>query len=98
MAAAMQLLTTGEVKRFATSPVQCSQLRQRVESLADSLAVISDAIRTEAPFWFRGHQDIAFSLTPSALRFSNLADRSKALALMADFKRVAELKLPRPPA
>ena len=92
-----QLLTPDELKRFAKSPVKCSRLHQRITSLADFLAVISDAIRTEEPFWFRGHEDVSFSLTPSALRFSEYSNRVKALGLMADFKRVADLKLPRPP-
>jgi hypothetical protein len=66
-------------------------------SLADFLAIISDAIRADERFWFRGHEDVNFSLTPSALRFSAYSNRVKALELMADFKRVAELKLTRPP-
>jgi hypothetical protein len=94
----MGILTREELKRFAKSPVKCSRLRQKVTSLADFLAVISDAIRTEEPFWFRGHEDVRFSLTPSALRFSEHSSRAKALGLMADFKRVADLKLRRPPA
>lgn len=91
-------LTRDELKRFAGSPTRCSRLPHKVSSLADFLSVISDAIRTQDPFWFRGHEDIRFSLTPSALRFPKVGDRAKALALMADFKRVAELKLRRPPA
>jgi hypothetical protein len=93
-----QLLTRDELKRFAKSPVRCSRLRQKIVSLADFLAVLSDAIRTEDRFWFRGHEDVTFNLTPSALRFSAFSNRVKALGLMADFKRVADLKLPRPPA
>lgn len=94
----MQELTREELKRFAKSPVKCSKLRQKITSLADFLAVVSDAIRTEGPFWFRGHDDVTYSLTPSALRFSKLPNRIKALGLMADFKRIAELKLPRAPS
>lgn len=94
----LNLLTKDETRRFKKSPVRCGQLRQKIISLADFLAVISDAIHSEAPFWFRGHEDVTFSLTPSALRFTKISNRTKALALMADFKRVAELKLPRPPA
>ena len=37
------------------------------------------------------------SLTPSALRFKSQSEREKALGLMADFRRIAESKLPRPP-
>jgi hypothetical protein len=77
--------------------VKCARLREKVASLADFLAVISNAIRTEEPFWFRGHEDVKFSLTPSALRYSDNHDRAKALALMADFKRIAGIKMDRPP-
>jgi hypothetical protein len=91
-------LTSAEYKRFTKSPVKCSKLREKITSLADFLAVISNAISTDDPFWFRGHEDVTFSLTPSALRYSTVSDRAKALALMADFKRVAELKRTRPPA
>jgi len=92
-----QLLTRDEMKRFRKSPVKCKRLTQRIASLADFLAVISDAIRTNERFWFRGHEDVTYSLTPSALRYSALSNRVKALALMADFKRIAELKLRRAP-
>jgi hypothetical protein len=92
-----QPLSTAERKRFTICPIKCPQLNRKIVSLADYLAVISDAIRTEEPFWFRGHEDVKFSLKPSALRYASQAKREKALALMADFKRIAGIKLPRPP-
>ncbi len=49
------------------------------------------------PFWFRGHEDFSFSLTPSALRYTSAAQRQKALSLLSEFKRIAEIKLERPP-
>jgi hypothetical protein len=66
--------------------------------LADYLAAISSAFTTNERFWFRGHDDFSYSLTPSALRYSAFPNRTKALALMADFKRIAAIKLPRPPS
>lgn len=93
----IEYLTPAESKRFSVCPVKCPRLRERVTSLSDFLAVISNAIRTEEPFWFRGHSDVRCSLTPSALRFKSQPDRERALGLMADFRRVAEIKLPRPP-
>jgi hypothetical protein len=92
-----QLLTRDEIARFKKSPIKCKRLLQKIASLADFLAVISDAVRTNDRFWFRGHDDVTYSLTPSALRYSALSNRVKALALMADFKRIAELKLRRVP-
>jgi hypothetical protein len=48
--------------------------------------------------WYRGQGDIAWTLTPSVLRFRTLNERSNALGLLADFKRYAEVKIPDPPA
>ncbi|HET9183801.1 MAG TPA: FRG domain-containing protein [Candidatus Angelobacter sp.] len=66
--------------------------------MADFLAAISNTVTGSDRFWFRGHHDVSFSLTPSALRYPELSDRTKALDLMADFKRIAAIKLQRPPA
>jgi hypothetical protein len=92
-----QFLTREEIKRFSKSPVECKRLPQKIASLADFLAVIGDAISTNDRFWFRGHDDPTYSLTPSALRYRTLSNRVRALALIADFKRIAELKLRRVP-
>jgi FRG domain len=94
---ATKALSAAEQKRLAKCPVKCPRLSVRIESLADYLGVISSAITTDERFWFRGHKDVTFSLTPSALRYSEFSDRTKALDLMANFKRVAAIKLPRPP-
>lgn len=93
-----EALTAVEARRFAKCPVKCPLLKKRIVSVGDYLALISDAIRTEDPFWFRGHDDVDYSLTPSALRYEPYGQRVKALALMADFKRIAGIKLPRPPS
>lgn len=97
MSQLIEELTAAERERFSICPVRCPRLRERVESLADFMAVISSTIRTRDPFWFRGHADPRCSLVPSALRFRKHSDREKALGLMADFRRIAENKLPRPP-
>jgi len=97
MSQSIEPLTSAERKRFSLCPVHCPRLRERVEDLADFMAVISNTIRTQEPFWFRGHADARCSLVPSALRFDRQSDREKALGLMADFRRIAESKLPRPP-
>ena len=49
-------------------------------------------------FWFRGHGDVTWSLTPTALRYGTVGEREAALLLQRQFRRVAEIKLPRPPA
>lgn len=91
-------LSAGEFKRFTKCPVKCPRLNARIDSLADFLAAISSAITTDERFWFRGHENLSFSLTPSALRYSAYSNRTKALHLMADFKRIAAIKLSRPPS
>jgi hypothetical protein len=48
-------------------------------------------------YWFRGHANIAWGLTPSALRYKTLNKRNKALGLLVEFKRYAEIKLTNPP-
>jgi len=93
----MAALSASELRRFKLCPVDCPKLRQKITSLADYVQVISSTVTGDERFWFRGHEDANYSLTPSALRPKRESDRQKALDLMADFKRVAEIKLNRPP-
>ncbi len=97
MATEIENLSKSELARFEKCPVRCRRLPIRVQSLADYFSVFSSVIKKEGPFWFRGHREVNCTLTPSALRYKKRSDREKALALLADFKRVAEIKLPRPP-
>jgi hypothetical protein len=68
-----------------------------VTSLADYFSAISGLVSADETFWFRGHSEPQWSLTPGALRYTQIADRRKALDLMSDFKRIAEAKLSRLP-
>ncbi len=47
--------------------------------------------------WFRGQSNAAWPLTPSALRFTHEKDRTAALEKLHEFKRLAVMKLPKPP-
>jgi hypothetical protein len=98
MASGITNLSASEIRRFAVCPVECPKLRQKITSLADYFSVISSTVSTDDPFWFRGHSEAQWSLTPSALRYRLMADRTKALELMTEFKRIAEAKLSRPPS
>ncbi|MGI4756512.1 MAG: FRG domain-containing protein [Janthinobacterium lividum] len=98
MTSATELLTRPELKKFDVCPVECPRVRTRVSSLAQYFGVISGTISGEDSFWFRGHADVRWSLTPSALRFPQRETRTKALHLMEEFKRIADMKLLRPPA
>jgi hypothetical protein len=93
----MERLSKAEYARFANCPVRCPKLKERVNNLADFFVLGSTAVRSDDTFWFRGHYDVQHTLVPSALRDPTLAARRKALNLMPEFTRVAEMKLPRPP-
>lgn len=97
MVTAADRLSPSEYLRFAKCPAKCPILRSKIQSLADYFSVISNAIKEVGPFWFRGHAKVEWSLAPFALRFPFKSEREKALGLIADFKRIAEIKLPRPP-
>jgi FRG domain-containing protein len=90
-------LSREEMKRFLNAPVVCPKLAYKVGSLADYFAVISSAVTKDELFWFRGHARTSWKLVPMALRYKSKAERERALALISEFKRVAEIKLPRPP-
>ncbi|MCK6553927.1 FRG domain-containing protein [Candidatus Binatia bacterium] len=60
-------------------------------------SVIATTLKGNATYWFRGHADLAWRLIPSALRYATARERDVALGLLAEFKRVAEIKQTRPP-
>ncbi|MGB7591729.1 MAG: FRG domain-containing protein [Terriglobia bacterium] len=97
MTAVTGMLSDAEHRRFARNPAKCPILRQRVENLADYFSVFNPSITGNDQFWFRGHEDASWELTPTALRYKLEDDRTRALGLVSEFKRVAEIKLPRPP-
>lgn len=97
MATMSPRLSPIELRRFRTCPVDCPKLTDRISSLADYFALISSAVSAHAPFWFRGHSESRYSLTPSALRYRTTAKRLQALQLITEFKRIADIKLERPP-
>lgn len=94
----MQTLSPTESRRFADCPVNCPRIRQRISSLAEFITVVSSVVSTDDTYWFRGHAGVDWSLTPSALRYGRIEDRKTALELMSEFKRIADIKLRRPPS
>jgi len=96
MATELKRLSRRELKRLKC-PVDCMLLDYKIENLSDYLAVMSSVLSDEKQFWFRGHRDVRWALTPSALRFKSFAKREAALGLLPDFRRIAEIKLERPP-
>lgn len=103
---ALAPLSAAELKRLKVCPVKCPLHKVQIASLADYFATISRAVGGEQDrdglgqiaIWFRGHADANYHLTPTALRPKKEDDRSRAVGLMAEFRRIAEIKLPRPPA
>lgn len=93
----MQKLSQSESSRFSHDPVKCPRLSYKVQNLSDFFSVIGSVIRTDEPFWFRGHSRVEWKLIPLALRYKTRDQRDTALSLISEFKRVAEIKLPRPP-
>ena len=86
-----------EEKRFSTRAVACPLVPAWVRSLADYLGVLGGSLASKDRLWFRGHGNIDWELVPSALRFTSQAQRDRALDLLPEFKRVAEIKQARPP-
>ncbi len=75
----------------------CPIVPQRITHLGKYLDVCNSLPEQDGPFWFRGHADLKWRLTPSALRYGTQAKRDRALDLLADFQRFAEIKLTNPP-
>jgi len=75
----------------------CPLIRGNVANLGDYFNILNSTISDDAIFWYRGHADTSWSLTPSALRYNTLEKRNIALSLIAGFKRYSELKLDKLP-
>lgn len=69
-----------------------------IKDLSDYFAALNGMLVEGEVFWFRGHSDFHYQFTPSALRYETESQRNKALQLPNEFRRLAEIKLPKPPA
>jgi len=76
----------------------CQIYDQPATGLGRFFDICSGLLRQGQDFWFRGHTNIKWRLTPSALRFETVEERDKALDLLSDFKRLGEIKLTNPPS
>jgi len=75
----------------------CPVYNEEIDSLSKYFSVLNGLTTGKGKFWYRGNPDWLFPLTPSALRYSKEQDRNKALSLLTDFQRIAELKIHNPP-
>lgn len=98
MANPLRSLNVGVQDRFRHSGVECTLLPNVVQTLSDYMAVFHSVVSSTESYWFRGHADYTWPLTPSALRYETKAERDRALDLISEFRRIAEIKLSRPPS
>lgn len=75
----------------------CTMYPQPITGLGKFFSMFSGVLKDDTEYWFRGHADLRWTLTPSALRYSTVDARDKALSLLGAFKRYGETKLPNPP-
>jgi hypothetical protein len=85
-----------KLKSFQTVHPTAKVLPNAPESLAELLELLASS-PDGYTYWFRGQSSFQWKLTPSALRYSDERHRSKAIGLLAEFRRVATMKLSRPP-
>lgn len=86
-------------RRYRRCPINCPTYKDSIiASLSDFFAVFYSLLEPNKLFWFRGHPQVEYRLAPSALRFGEIDSRERALGLVADMRRVLEIKLSRPPA
>jgi len=90
----MKLLSSYKQKLYIARGPRCKVLPNAIGSLGDYLDVTSSLHTSSRAFWYRGHADIAWKLTPAALRPRTVDKRKQALRLLDEFKRVAPTKLP----
>jgi FRG domain-containing protein len=85
--------------RYRRCPLDCPRFQDDlICTLSDFFAVFHSLLEPDKIFWFRGHGDMSYTLAPSALRYTELEKRNRALGLVTDMKRFLERKLERPPA
>jgi hypothetical protein len=84
-------------RRYTAQGPKCPIVREKARTLSEYVAAFSSVVKPGEIFWFRGHADYTWAVVPSALRYKDGTDRTKALSLVGDFQRFAEFKLDKPP-
>lgn len=84
--------------RYRKSGPDCEYLSHAVTSLGNYIEVFDAAMSAEPDtYWFRGHSSFEYLICPTALRYEKKSDRNRAIALLSEFKRIAEYRLSKPP-
>lgn len=86
------------MKKGSNKTVPSCRMHPRpVTGLGEFFSMCSGVLKDDTEYWFRGHGDLRWTLTPFALRYETADGRDRALNLLRIFKRYAETKLPHPP-
>lgn len=75
----------------------CKMYPQPITGLGEFFILCDAVSQDDTDYWFRGHADLQWTLTPTALRYRTTDQRDRALGLLRAFKRYAETKLPHLP-
>jgi FRG domain len=71
-------------------------LPYEVQCLSDYFSLLDGFLSARSErFWYRGHADGTWRLCPNALRLREIRQRARAIDLLAEFRRLALLRLPR---
>ena len=76
---------------------RCELLAREIRHLSEYFDLIGSFLDANVTFWFRGHGDMTWRLTPSALRYKAKETQRQAIGLLRDFKRIAASRIDHPP-
>jgi hypothetical protein len=85
---AMKPLPATVKKKFVTLGPSCALVDRDIETVDDFLQTVTGA------YWFRGHGNFEWQLTPSALRYKRAEHRRRALNLFREFRKIATADMP----
>jgi FRG domain len=77
---------------------RCQMLNFGIETVGDFFDVLNATLQEGKCFFFRGHADARWKLTPAALRPRDARARQRALDLFPEFRRTVVTKLKSAPA
>lgn len=80
-------------RRSAVVTTRHATYKKSIESISDFFAAIDGLLPADQLYWYRGHADSGWRLTPAALRLKSEESRKRALALHHEFRRLAVLRL-----
>jgi len=88
---------SGQTRKGGKVGPGCPIVPKKVTGMGEYFDRLNSLVEKGGTSWYRGQGNIAWTLTPSALRLRTLNERTKALGLLADFKRYGEIRVPNPP-